>query len=175
MVYNELSYFSKTLYDLTSEEIKIIISWMEKEFDNYYLLFRTTGLWDNINNIKIAYNDYFIDAFMGDKNKLLIKKYPEIHFLFTEVSFIKKIFSYFCNTIYEGRYIYLFKANWYVNISNLLIKHVYQDNSLADIIYPYADCIIENTRGYDGGFSLVFHFKSKIMYDSLNKKMASNE
>lgn len=74
MVYNELSYFSKTLYDLTSKEIKIIISWMEKEFDNYYLLFRTTGLWDNINNIKIAYKDYFIDEFIGDKNKLLIKK-----------------------------------------------------------------------------------------------------
>ena len=95
MMYNELPYYSKAIYDLTNEEKKILVSMIENEYSNHYLIFRASGLWNNIQDIKLSYKNYIIEEFLGDKNKFLTKRFPEIHFLFKKVSYINEIFTYF--------------------------------------------------------------------------------
>ncbi len=162
----ETLYYSKMILDIGKEELSIIVNWFEKEFADYYMVFRATGLWDNIVEIKNNHKDYIIGEYFGDKDKIFQKRDPELHFLFKKISFINNILIHFCNIIYEGRYIYIVKNDYCEKICDLLTQYVYKDDPLINYVYPYCDCIIENCRGYDGGFSLEFYFKEKNMLDS---------
>lgn len=99
------------------------------------IFFRATGWWENVSEIGSNLKDCKVDIYKGDKNKIFIKRFPEIHVDIYDI---------------EGRYLYFFDENNRVDLHQILKVNIYSDYNLFEYVKNEITCLVQNMREYEG-------------------------
>lgn len=134
------------MYCLKDDEKKDIIDDIKNTFHIDSVIFRATGLWNNISEVIDYFKNYKIKVYEGDKNKLFVRKYPEVIVEIEDIELIDKTLEFYTNVIYEGRYLYFFKKENKQEVEKIIENYKYHDHNLFAFLGDKVDCLIENMR-----------------------------
>ena len=95
-------------YYLSDSEKNNIIKDIKTVFHSDSVIFRATGLWDNVSEVLNYFKNYKTKVYEGDKNKIIKRKSPEVIVEIEDIELIDKALEFYTTVIYEGRYLYLF-------------------------------------------------------------------
>lgn len=161
------------IFNLSKNKMSSIILYLNNLFNISGVLFRATGLWENISEIGSNLNNCRVDIYEGDKNKFFMKRFPEIHVDICDIKTLDTIVDSFVNINYEGRYLYFFDKNNINRLHQILIDNIYSDDNLFQYIEDNIVCLVQNMREYedeDRTLSIIIkkEYSEKIKY-FLNK------
>lgn len=162
-------FLSIDLFNMSYEDRNKLLLLIKNIFLSKKIIFRATGLWDNIEQICINLCNCRQKKYDGDKNRFFIKRYPEIQIDIDDVNLLDNVFDTYVNTIYEGRYLYFLSNHNSEKINKLLENNIYMDENLFELLKEYIDCLIENMRECDDGFSISMIIRKNLLdnFDSL--------
>ena len=167
-------YAEVEIYCLNDNEKKDIIDDIKNIFHTDSVIFRATGLWDNISEVFDYFKNYKIKVYEGDKNKIFERKSPEVIVEIENIELIDKILEFYTNVIYEGRYLYFLKNENKQGVEKIIENYKYNDNNLLFFLNDKVDCLIENMRDCEdsSSYSIIIrktYLKNiKIINDYLN-------
>jgi len=156
-------YVKVELYCLSDDEKKYIIDDIKNIFHKDSVIFRATGLWDNVSEVFDYFKNYKIKVYEGDKNKIFVKKSPEVIVEIENIKLIDKALEFYTSVIYEGRYLYLFKNENKQELEKNMQYYKYNDNNLLGFLLGKVDCIIENMRECDDSSSIAIIIRKKYL------------
>ncbi len=144
--------------DATScEFIKSLLN--DKMFENNLIVFKASGLYDNLKELIIGAELSGMNIFDGDAKKIIVKNYPECYGVVSKEQ-VDKILDEWTCTIYEKRFLISVKTSKLSKVLNLLHQTVYRENFL-EIIWPYVDLVIENAADAPNHNSFIVHCKKE--------------
>lgn len=133
-------------YYLSDSEKNNIIKDIKTVFHSDSVIFRATGLWDNVSEVLNYFKNYKTKVYVGDKNKIIERKSPEVIVEIEDIELIDKALEFYTTVIYEGRYLYLFKNENKQEVEKIIHDYKYSDNNLLGFLFDKIDCLIENMR-----------------------------
>ena len=98
------------------------------------------------NIIPITPKNYKIKLYEGDKNKLFVRKSPEVIVEIEDIELIDKTLEFYSNAVFEGRYLYFFKKENKQEVEKIIENYKYHDHNLFAFLDDKVDCLIENLR-----------------------------
>lgn len=110
---------------LTSEDnesCSLVYKILNCVFSNHVLIFKASGMADEINVLKSYFNNSNLHYFEGDLSKMMIKKFPEFFLVIDNFHTLKHLLNDWVCTIYERRFIYVSSVDKYGNLLKELKK-----------------------------------------------------
>ena len=143
----------------------IMYNILASAFSNNELVFKATGLPDNISCILEKIHDCNPVYFQGDSKKLFIKKRPEVYAKIIDQNILKSIINKWVSTVYERRYIYIVQKGQYDCLCDILRKSVYVETNNISHAWPCLDCLIENAPDAENNNTFILTFRKKYLGD----------
>lgn len=156
--YIDYDFVEINAFNLSKDEVKNLILYLNNLLNVRGIFFRATGLWENINEIANNFKNCKVNFYEGDKNKFFIKRFPEIHIDINDIITLNIISDSFVNIIYEGRYLYFYDEKNKTNFYQIIKDNIYVDNNIFKSLKNEIICLVQNIREYDDtGISIIIN------------------
>ena len=151
---------------LTSEDnesCSLVYKILNCVFSNHVLIFKASGMADEINVLKSYFNNSNLHYFEGDLSKMMIKKFPEFFVVIDNFHTLKHLLNDWVCTIYERRFIYVSSVDKYGNLLKEMKKNIFNySNYLADV-WPFIDGVFENLPDAPNHNTFIFSSRKNTM------------
>lgn len=147
---------------------KLVYDIIAKIFFKNELVFKASGLPDNITGVLELIRDCSPVYFEGDRKKIIVKNQPEVYAKISDKKVLSAILDDWVSTIYERRFLYLPREGQINYLYNILEKNIYLDSNNILSTWIYLDCLIENAPDAPNHNTFVLTFR-KDYFKEINE------
>ena len=134
-------------------------------FLNNELVFKASGLPDNISCVLEMIRNCRPIHFEGDSRKFFVKRQPEVYAKIPDKKVLHDIINDWTSTIYERRFLYVLKDGQFNHLRDIIEKNVYIDSNNLINSWKYLNCMIENAPDAKNHNSFVLTFRRDYFYE----------
>ena len=131
------------------------------------LVFKASGLLDNITGVLDMIQNCSPVYFEGDGKKFFVKKQPEVYAKISDKKILSSIFDNWVSTIYERRIIYLPREGQINYLFDILEENIYLNSNNILSTWTYLDCMIENSPDAPNHNTFILTFR-KDYFNQIN-------
>lgn len=142
---------------------KIVYDVIVNIFPKNELVFKASGLPDNISRILDIIHNCSPVYFEGDSKKFFVKKQPEAYAKVSDRKVLGAILDDWVSTVYERRFLYFLKEGQVNHLHDILEKNVYVDSNNILSSWTYLDCLIENAPDAPNHNTFVMTFRKEYL------------
>lgn len=129
---------------------------------SYSLVYRATGLEDNISEIVSKVSGEKAHYFPGDGKRVFIRKYPEYFCVINNNAEIADILDEWVSTIYEYRVLYIVNPRKRDALISILEESADSNKNALELIMGNIDGYIENARDAPDHDSYIINLKNDV-------------
>ena len=131
----------------------------EQESKQKVIVFKATGLSDNLKELVKNTNLINMDFVDGDEHGFVVKRYSECYGIVSNEQLQKILDEWIC-TIYEKRFLFSVDVSVISTVMNLLQKSIFDEEFLGKL-WPFLDLAVENALDAPSHNSFVISFKQE--------------
>lgn len=136
-------------------------------FQNNNMVFRASGLPNNIDDVMELIAPCNMAYFEGDRNKFYIRKFPELHVEITGKAMLKSVLNNWVSFTTEQRLLYILKKGQLDNVLNKLEKNIYSDSSPIHLLWSHLNCIVKSVPEAENQNTFILIFREEY-FDEIN-------
>lgn len=159
---NEYSIMISSDDSLSCEIVKKII---KSVYSNKTILFRASGLLDNITELLNDFKDCNYMLFEESSRLFHKGRNPEVFAEVLNDSMLETILDDWVSTIYERRFLYILSEKDSNQALSLLKENMYSKTNCLDMMWDFLDCLIENSPDHENHNTFIVTLRKNDFYN----------